>query len=285
MATANRTEYLEYDGYPVANHAIEHTNLEALWSPPELRIQDRQVPYHAGDAISSRPITGPRTDLLNLVLVGATDSDGNANADSRAGLQATRDELLRDVFRPRQNTNDGLVTSRLYLPDGTTRIADAKIVGSSPPTPSGAGALRISLDHLIPAGYWRSETVTTVTSPTVTDGTTHDLTVPNAGTADQYGLAINITGGATSTVRLSSLTWDATGDTWLDFNGDVSPAGGVDIDTDAWTAERDGVSVVGLIDHSGHERWLPLVPGDNTIRIAPTGGDVTVTVDHYARYL
>jgi phage-related protein len=142
--------------------------------------------------------------------------------------------------------------------------------------------VRAALDLSIPGAVLRDEAATIATSPSVAAPATADLVVPNPGTADQYELAITLTGTA-STVRLTNLTWDPTAGTYLEFNGTLG--GGVTIDTAAWTATRDGISVIGLVAHAGHERWLPLAPGNNTIRIAPTGGNVTVSVSHLAAYL
>jgi len=278
MPTANRAEYLEVDGVPLATAAWEVTNLEVLYSGAGSRGADRAVPYFAGDAVVARRLGASVSHQVAMLVVGSHDSDGDPTSDGRQGVVDNLDELKRDVFRPRQNTETGLVVARLTLPDETTRIADVHAVNWEH-GPLGPSAVRGVFDLVIPAGLWRSETVSSTESPSISDGVPTNVVVPNSGTADQMAVTITIEGGATSTVRMSNLTWDSTGGTFLDFNGDTTDD--VVIDTAAFTAVRDSVSVVGLVDHSGHERWLPLVPGNNTIEVAPTGADVTVTFDHY----
>jgi hypothetical protein len=95
-------------------------------------------------------------------------------------------------------------------------------------------------------------------------------------------MVIELTGTATSVV-LTNLTADIDEEVFLEFGGDITLD--VTLDTGAFTAVRDDVNVVGLVAYSGFERWLPLIPGNNTIRIEPTGGTATARFVHYPFYL
>ena len=140
--------------------------------------------------------------------------------------------------------------------------------------------MRCSIDITLTEGGLRSETEIDVTSGAAPGDGSLDFVVPNPGTDLQDELRIDLT-GAFSSVKLTNVTADPTDlGVFLEFGGNQGVAG-VEIDTDAFAAVRDAVNVIGLISQGGHERWLPLVPGDNTIRIEPQVGDATVRFRHF----
>lgn len=281
MVTANLAERLEIAGIPLSTPAWEIEDLSPLWDVAGYRGGDLSVPYQRG-VVPFRRALGAKVVDLPFVVLGDYDPDGQPAADPRAQLWANRRELVRTVLRPRQvATNTGDSTVRYYAPDGTTIAGPGKIVGGLRPTAVGPSAFRGSLALSLSEGGLRAETQTDVTSAEVSDGNQLDFTVPNAGDDYQDELLIDLTGTAT-VVRLTNLTADAGGDVWWEFGGSLDA--GVAVDTSDFSAVRGGVSVTGLVTHSGFERWLPLVPGDNTVRIEPTGGTVTVQFRHFPFY-
>jgi hypothetical protein len=281
MATPNLAERLELDGVPLSTPAWEVEDLSPLWDLAGYRGDDLEVPYRRGVVPFRRQLGGKVVDLP-FVILGDYDPDGQPAVDPRAQLWANRRELVRTVLRPRQvatNTGDSIV--RYYAPDGETYAGPGKIVGGLKPTAVGPAALRGSLALSLSEGGLRDETESDQTSAQVSDGNQLDFAVANDGDDYQDELRLTLTGTAT-VVRLTNLTADAGGDVWWEFGGSLDT--GVAVDTSDFSAVRDGVSVTGLVTHSGFERWLPLVPGSNTVRIEPTGGTVTVRFQHFPFY-
>lgn len=279
---ATRFEYAEIGGLVLATPAWECIDLSPLYDAPPVRGDDSVVPYHEG-SIPSRRIVAAKRVVLPMVVYGDQDREGNANEDGRIGLRRNLDDLKREVARPAQNGADGTRLLRHVFADGEVRQAPCHVI---PPLQVGIEspiAVRCTIDVVVPGGVMRSAEPQEATSPSVLTGTVGTLIVPNGGTADQFETVLRLTGSATD-VTIRNLTWDPNGDTWVRFAASV--AAGVTVDTAAWTAETDvGADVQGNVSRSGHERWLPLVPGANELAIEPTGGMVTVSVSHYPAWL
>jgi hypothetical protein len=273
-----QSEYLEVDGTPLSTPAWEVTDLSQMYETPENRGEDEAVPYHEGMQ-PRRRIIGTKHVILPIFIYGGEDPDGASYANARAGFQANTDLLKRLVLKPVQKGN-GTRTLRHHLPDGSVRAGAGRVLGPFSPAPVGPSSARGTVDVVIPGGVLRDEVATEAVLALT--GAATDLVVEHPGTADQFEVFLELAGTCTA-LRIENRTWDPTGDTFLEFNG--APAPGAVIDAGLWTAVRDGASVVGLINHGGHERWLPLEPGDNTLRFIPTGGTVSATVSHYAPYL
>ena len=281
MPTAIRTEYAELDGLPLSTAAWDTLSLAGLYDSAEVRGDDPAVPYKRG-SLPFRRITGAKAVTLPLVVYGDLDSDGAPHADARIGLQVNLDELKQGIAQPRITSPNGTRLLRHHMPDGTVRTTEAQVLGPLGLSELAPTAVEAGLELLLPEGLLRSEVETDVTSASVPDAGFLDFTVPNPGTAYQDRIVYTLTGGATTSIKLTNLTADAGGDVFLEFGGDISP--GVVIDTEAFTAVRSAISVIGLITYSGFESWLPLVAGDNTIRIEPLGSNGILQAQHFARY-
>lgn len=278
MATATETEYLEIDGVPMSTAAWHIEDLSPLWDTAETLGDDLVVPYRRGVVPFRRAYGAKRVDLP-IIVTGDYDPDGGPAAPGRAQLWANRNELVRTVLRPlRVGSGDGDRTIRYHAPDGTILAGPGKIIGGLRPTPVGPLAFRASLSLSLSEGGLRSETLSDQTSAGVTDPSTESFVVTNGGDDYQDATLIDITGTATA-VTLENLTADPGGSVYLTFGGSLGA--GVTLNTADFTAVRAAVSVVGLVSFSGFERWLPLLPGSNTIRITPTGGSATVQFRHY----
>lgn len=281
MATPNLTEYLEFDSVPLSTPAWEITDLSPLWGTPEYRGEDKTVPYRRGVVPFRRSWGGKRVDLPFAVF-GDFDPDGIPAPSARAQLWANRRELIRTVLRPPVvETGDGDRLIRYHAPDSQIYSGPGKIIGGLKPTQLGPTGMRGDLSLVLSEGGLRGETESDETSPSIPDGVPTNFTVSNDGDDFQDALRIDLSGSFTS-VTLTNLSADPGGDVYWEFGG--TPGGGVAANTSNYTATRDGVSVIGLVSFGGFERWLPLVPGDNTIEISPIGGSATVRFRHFPFY-
>lgn len=285
MATPNRAEYLEVDGLPLATPAWEVTNLEALWQSAGQRGDNDIIPFRRGRRPRRRQTDSLRT-TLQMVIEGGVDSDGNpaSPGNERDQLQANIDEL-KTVLRARQTSDTGVIDAILHTP-ARALYGPAQIPTGLRLSGLGPGAVNGNFDIELTDGvlYDQGNQVD-VTEVNVPDAGSADLPVPNPGTADQFHVLVDLTGTATN-VTLTNLTWNPDGDQFLTFGGSLEVSGvGTQIDTEHFTAIRNSASVIGLVSHSGHEFWLPLLARvDNTIRIEPIGGTATVRIRHYPAY-
>jgi hypothetical protein len=270
MPVATQAEYVSVDGVPLSTPAWHTESLAELYDIAMPEGDLVTVPYLRG-ALAARRQLGPKRVRLPVVIYGDADSDGNPHSDVREGLLANRDEFVRDVVRPLQVGSDGLRTMVHTLPGGGTRSGPCQVVGSMRPVPVGRSALRVAVEFALTEGGLRDTTQVDVSG-------SGSLAVPNTGNDYQDAIIYTLTGTATS-VKVENTTADPGGDIWFEFGGDLT--GGVVLDTRLYTAVRGGVNVVGLVQHSGHERWCPLIPGTNTLTITPTGGTCTLQAQHY----
>lgn len=284
MPTAIRTEYAEIDGTPLATAAWDTLSLVDLYDTPDVRGDNPTVAYKRG-ALAFRRISGPKAITLPLVIYGDFDSDGAPHSDPREGLVINLDELKRLIIaQPRVTTPFGTRDLRHHLPDGSeVRHGAIQVLGPLSLTELAPTTVEAALELILPEGLLRSEVEADVTSGVAPDGGFADLVVTNTGTVYQDSIIYTLTGGVTTTVKMTNLTADPGGDIFLEFGGDVSP--GVVIDTAAFTAVRSAISVIGLITYGGFESWLPLVTGPNTIRIEPLGSTATLQAQHFPRFL
>lgn len=277
MATANQDEYLEVDGVPLDTPAWQVTNnYPWLYLPASVRGADVLVADRPG--LDPAPvIRDVKRGPLAMEVYGDVDSDGAATADLPTGLRDNVDELLAAI-RPPAWTLDGTQTLRHIHPTAAARQAPGRLTVVNFEWVAG-NAARLMLDCIIPRGVLRGETVDSSTSGSVSAQTTFTVTHP--GNDPQEQSTITLSGTATS-VLLENLTWQADGDAYLDVAVDLGN-GDVTIDTGQATVTQGGSDVHGNVTAGLHiwRTWLPLAPGDNDIRVTPTGGSVTVTWDHY----
>lgn len=283
MATPTLDEYLEANGLPLDNPAVDTvTNLSALYRGADhegsggLLIPRR--PGELAEALTRGAIRGE----ITTEVFGDVDMDGVATASVAAGLRANIDQLLA-ALQPPQHTLGGTYLVRHVHPTEPNRSAQGRLIATDitflAPT-----VASIDWDVYVPGGVLRAEVAENAVSGSLS--VAGNLAVPNPGSADQDALTVVLTGTATS-VRLESKTWDASGDTYLTVAVDLA-GGAVTIDTAAKTATQGGSDVHGNVTAGmpgPWDVWLPLLRDtDNTLRIVPTGGNVTVDVTHYPAY-
>lgn len=274
-------EHVEIGGLPLATPAWRVVDAGDLYSPSPARTALVDVPWRDG-ALPRRMMIGPKAVTLPMVILGRADSDGvPAAGTALEQLRANVDELARELYRGRHQ-GDGTLTLRHHLAGGQVRAGPCQVsrlaVGHAGPSD-----LHATLDLLIPAGVLRDE-VETVVAEGSNSSAIRTVTVGNAGTAHQDALEIEFVSGTATAVEIRNLTWDPAGGTWvkLDPVGSQTAAGRT-----LWVGDWQvtGGDPADVVTHAGHERWLPLLPGDNQLEIRPTGGTTRVTFRHYPAYL
>lgn len=273
MAVVTLSSWLDLAGVPLATPGWVHEHLEDLYGTPQVVAPTTDVPYMDG-AVGEGQRYGSREVDVPMLVRGAVDSDGVPHPSTLTGLQLNMDRL-KSLAPP---TRRRLYAIRHHLPDGSVR--GAAVTGVTwTTTHRGPNDMDADLSFTIPAGLLRDEVPVVVAD--AASPNQRNLVVPNPGSAEQHELVLVLTGTAT-TVTIYNRTYDPADGTWLRFGGTLDA--GVTIDTAAWTAVRGGVDT-GLVEHSGHPRWLPLLQATpNTLRVVPTGGTVSVTVQHYPAY-
>lgn len=266
-------EYVKFDGLPLDTPAWEMQDLAALYDSTGATGSNVDMAYHQGEQ-ARRRWPGPKRVELGIRVFGNVDSDGNATTSLLGGLRANLDELKR-ALRPRLfDTGTALLVHE--LDDGNSRTAQAQVV--SPLQTSGLQGVAVNgvVDLLIPEGVLRSSQQTTA-SGSSSSGAAFDLTVDNPGTVTQLDSVISLSGTATSVLFESNGVSGVSLDVQVDLG-----SGDVMVDTGVFTVDQGGNDMHGNVTSAGHERWLPIPPNGDTWTVTPTGGDVTVDVEHFA---
>lgn len=276
MATALYDERLEFGGVPLDTPAWEVTNNYGwLYSAAEELTADFQPGGYPG-LVTAPVLRGAKRGPLVIAINGTVDSDGAAHPDQQTGLRTNFDELLGALATPPNLIHAARDLAHVH-PSVATRSGPGRISVVDVQWLAGTVA-EVTADCIIPRGVLASVDVDTSTSGSI--GSTSTFTVTNPGTSFQEWSTITLSGGA-STVLLENLSWDPDGAAALTVDVALG-AGDVVIDTRDRTAVQGGSDVHGGVAPDLHvlRTWLPLVQGDNTWRVTPTGGSVTVTVEH-----
>lgn len=128
---------------------------------------------------------------------------------------------------------------------------------------------------------WRAATATS-TSGSATDGALFGLTVSNGGTVTVFDAVMTVTRTA-GTITAVAVT--GPGIAWI-WTGSLA-SGSLSVDCGAGTVRAAGVSSYsGFSLGAGHtvQGWLPLTPGMTPLLVTVTGGNATVTVQHYDQF-
>lgn len=232
-------------------------------------------PY--ADPASPRRAEGPGSISFTMSLLGVDPTTGLVPGGSSAAAQyfSRWDEMVRRFHRR-------TLTVAHPRPDGTTRTAVARLLGSIPPSrePASAWFGRFKADLLIPSGFWE-------------DGTTVDtglVTVDSGGTLDLSGFA-TATAPCSCSVRWSGTSGAAANNPKITLNSRsfqwaaVIDAGRqvlADSDTGLITEGAGSAWTPGYSTHVvvGSRRYFEVDPSDasQSAVITTTGGSVQVQV-------
>jgi hypothetical protein len=105
------------------------------------------------------------------------------------------------------------------------------------------------------------------------------------GTVDEVYGPRTVAEPDAASFKLENLSYDPTGGTYIEITSAVAHA--LSIDCGAYYAERNASDVSGEIVTGGTPLWLPLLPGENTLRLVLTSNseDSAVNVLYRAVYL
>ena len=136
--------------------------------------------------------------------------------------------------------------------------------------------------HYLDAGlYLDEENIYTL------NGSPKSITLNNGGNATVTDIVITVTAGSSNITALKvERLVGSTVCEQMEFSGTVTASKALVIDCGMWSVENDGVSAYDDFDlgtsHTG-ERWLKLLPGDNSIRVTYTcaSADSTIAFGYY----
>jgi hypothetical protein len=93
-----KPEYLSIAGIALATPAFCHTDLSDLLRPADQRGADRVIPHGGVIAMPRRRTVSKRS--LPMYINGRLDSDGNAIADYRVGVDTHIEYLIDNLVEP-----------------------------------------------------------------------------------------------------------------------------------------------------------------------------------------
>jgi hypothetical protein len=152
MAYVTRfAHHLEIDGVPLSTPAWEHLDIQALYSAPGRRGENRAMPGAAGvRALPWRPDETMRT--LTLAIFGDLSWDGTKNDDAVAGLWANVAHL--EAFVLNNPGNPGSTrTATIKRPGAVDLVATIQVRGFEVATESySPAAISASMDIALMSG-------------------------------------------------------------------------------------------------------------------------------------
>lgn len=141
----NRATYLEVNSVPLATPAWRILDLSRLYGL-EVRGSDQIIPRAAG-ARAYRRWVASRVVGLPLLVVGAYDHEGTANANVYDGLDDNIDYLMTNVVDPPATATHAAVWHR-----ANGNVSAGVHVEGFDPQAWGRGWVRFTLELSIPAG-------------------------------------------------------------------------------------------------------------------------------------
>lgn len=276
MATATSTEYLEIDGLPLSTAAWSTEDISSLLDGPAVRGQDLVNPSRIGE-IARRRTLAARTVVIPLVINGVYNSDGGEHTDPRTGLLANLDELKAKLL-PAFLTTAGTKTLRWVRPAGV-RTAEVHVNPAFQLTAVGPTAARVVIEITIPGGVLRDETETDLQIEILASETTKTATVTVPGNVEVQDVRIEHTAAVanpnSNSFKITNLTYGP--DVYLEYP--VAVTNPLTFYTGEYRAIRGtSTSISGFVVNAGSPLWLPLLPGDNQIKVdIPGNAELTYT--------
>lgn len=205
--------------------------------------------------------------------------------DQRAA-QAAWDEILKAVVQPHRQCTYRRVTAA-----GESRYCEGEVVGRLEPTAIGQQGYRASIEVGVPRGYWRGDTVFSVSTPLTGPATVREveLTPFAASTAPLEDLILRLD-GAVGLPQITDITPYGRGETLL-YAMSLADNQAITFNCGDWSAVGIGVGVnEAAINYSG-ERFLTVAappPGVMPrLQLSGTtlGANGKLTVSGYRSYL
>jgi hypothetical protein len=277
MPTATMSEYLTLSDVPLSCEAWSTENLSSFLDGPGVRGADLVNPSRSGE-IPRRRTLAARTFTIPLTVNGYYDTDDNPSADPRATLLANLD-YLKALFTPDPTTLTGTRVLQWVTPDGT-REGDVHVNPALSIQTLGPHAARLVVDVTLPGGVLRDtdESLLPISINHNQTSKTHTITVPGNVEIQDARIEVDGTSGDPScdSFRIENLTYDASGGVFVEYDATVNDP--LIIYADTYTATHGATQVGGSITNGGSAIWLPLRPGENSLRVLIPGNTVNCHV-------
>jgi len=230
-----------------------HAMTEGRGLPPA-RGGNLVIPFRHG-ARSFAKYYGERRLTLMMYVLGQDPITGLIDASSLEDLYVNL-ATLRKLFGKRSS----LLSIVHTQPDGTTRTAQAEVIGTLDFDNVHAGGLaQFAVELVLPDPFWYGVEGTQTKDPWDASGQT--LAVTHLGNFDTVKMVITIT-GACQNPRLTNDDASYVEVLVTNVGGDI-----LVIDTDAFTAEKNAANVIGSLLHQGDPAFFKLRSGANIVTL------------------
>ena len=259
--------YWTADGQSLNTWAWNISTLAGRMSPPEMRGEDRVIPYAPGEEYVPK-VVGSRTLTLAMWIKGST-ADGAVPLTARDAFDDNWAALVKLLWTPGRQFNLG----KQFKRGGVQRyaVAKAEFVGGLEPSMIGRNGAKFTVDLKLADPYFYDDVATTFTLTSLRanydlpgDARTHNIEWVIDGPRGPLEL-INWTNGQSAKMlraTASNETMRAQINKWEALR-QVDGGGQNDISS--------------LMTHLGDPFWFGMNPGINDIQrieSAPTGGGV-----------
>lgn len=253
---------------------------ESLQAPPPLRGTDIVIPYRPGEMFTARRPSG-RSMTFTMWVQG---SELNGTVPTSRTMRAVFEEnfkKLRSLFwnQGRQFS----LTRRWRDPlTGTLEIATAKAVFANGLAPSMQGNTHATFTaevYLSDPFFYGSEKNINFTA-----GTTSVQNVIIPGDYETTAITIDFN-GARNNPRITN----SAGANYVNLQQNLASGQLARLNVNAWTARKnpssDNTNIIGAVTNFGHEFWMALQPGPNTLTLSGSSGTGTAVLKYSPRWL
>ncbi len=222
---------------------------------PPIRGSNTIIPFRHGSKAYTK-YYGERRISLAMYVIGGQPSGIPPERDTAfSELYANLDEI-RKLFGRR----DSLLTLKRVLPDGSERTAEVEVVGTMDFDNVRGALARFVVDMAMPDPFWKGPSTTTTLDPW--NSSPDSFVVVNDGNFDVTKMVITVNDEcqnpkialAGTSIYVEVLVTMGAGDVLV-------------IDTENYTAELNGSSVLGSLNHQGDPAFFKLVSGSNTLTV------------------
>lgn len=273
MAIENALEYLAIDNLPLSTAAWDTEDIADLLNGPSVRGNDLVNPSRIGQ-IARRRTLDARTVTIPIVVNGYYDSNGDLNSDPRLGLISNLDELKK-YLTPNFTSLTGTRTLEWVTVDDV-RVAQVHVNPAISVSSIGPHAARVAVSIIIVGGVLRDEVDTTFDILLTNSENTKTETLNIPGNVEVQDARIEFTGQAglpnADSFKISNLTYDNTGGVYVEYDDTVDDT--LNIYAENYSATLGTTAVGGSIVNAGSAIWLPLLPGNNSIKIDTVNNSV-----------
>lgn len=145
-------EYLEISGIALCTPAWKVRNLHVLLTGPDVRGSDLVLGGRPGEKVRPQRV-GASVRVLELVIRGSHDREGNPYANAHVGLEANLDWLVANLLTP-PTASPWSRPAVLHLAGGGTKSAHVHVKSPLQPGVTINSSMLATLDIRIPGGHF-----------------------------------------------------------------------------------------------------------------------------------